>query len=44
MAACATGLQVGFVIRLYSITFAAFVTYPLLFGAMLSTEVFFDTN
>jgi hypothetical protein len=44
MTACATGFQVGFVIRLHSITFGAPFTYPLLLAAVFPPEVFLDTN
>ena len=44
MATGATGFEMGFVIRLNSISFGALVTDPLLVVAMLSSEVLLDAD
>jgi len=44
VATCATGLQMSLEIRLDCISLEAFVTFPLLLGAVLPSIVFLDAN
>ena len=44
MASGATGFEMGFVIRLNSIAFGAFLTHPLLVIAMFPSEMFFYSH
>lgn len=44
MTSSAARLQVGFKIRLNCVTLETFVTFPLLFGAVLPTIVLLDSN